>query len=150
MAGVDRLSWRTHPFGRQRARGLLALLVVLVSLFLVHLWADSVLLTVLGGLLFLLALWPFYFPVRFQLRESGVEIDYGLWRRRWPWERFQVFEALPAAFLLSPFRQPCRLERFRGLVLPCPEDADTEAVAELLARHLAPRQAAVTGGGDER
>ncbi len=128
------MSWRTHPFRHHRLRGLFGLTVVLACLGLVQAWAHSPLLTLLGGVLFLLTLWPFYFPVRYRLTDTGIEVDYGLWRRSWRWNRFQVYVPLKGAVMLSPFRQPHPLERYRGLQLPC---AGREAeVHGVLASHL--------------
>jgi hypothetical protein len=128
------LSWRTHPFRHHRLRGLFGLAVVVAALFLVQSWARTPLLTALGGLLFLFTLWPFYFPVRYRLDQTGVEVDYGLWRRRWPWDRFQVYVLLPGAVLLTPFLHSHRLERFRAVQLPC---VGREAeVQHAVAEHL--------------
>jgi hypothetical protein len=105
-----------------------------VALLLVQTWARTPLLTALGGLVFLLSLWPFYFPVRYHLGEAGVEVDYGLWRRRCPWQRFRAFIPLPDGIILTPFLHPTRLERFRALWLPCPENV--LAVRQELPAHL--------------
>ncbi|MFH1844169.1 MAG: hypothetical protein ABIF77_13260 [bacterium] len=118
------MSWRTHLFRLRPWRGLLGIVVAGASLYLVHVWAQSAALTALGGLIFLLSLWPFYFPVHYRLDSSGVEINYGLWRRRWPWERFQAVIPLTESVVLSPFRQACRLERFRSVTLLCPGCVD--------------------------
>jgi hypothetical protein len=115
------------------------LAVIGAALFLVQSWARTPLLTVLGGLLFLITLWPFYFPVRYRLDRHGVAADYGLWQRRWPWDHFRVYVPLPGALLLSPFRQPHRLERFRAVQLPC---AGREAeVQRVVADYLEVRSA---------
>lgn len=111
--------------------------MVTASLLLVHTWARTPVLTGLGGLLFLVTLWPFYFPVRYRLDRHGVQVDYGLWRRHWSWDRFQVHVPLPGAILLSPFRHPHRLERYRALQLPCP-GREREVLAAV-AVHLAGR-----------
>ncbi len=119
-------------------RGLLGLAAVVVSLSLVQLWAHTPLLTLLGCVLFLTALWSFYLPVRYRLDERGVEVDYGLWRRYWPWERFQVYVPLAGAYLLSPFRRVHRLERYRAVLLVCPDTL--AAVGRLLDSRLQRRE----------
>ena len=110
------------------------MVIALLALALVQAWAQTVLLTALGALLFLLALWPFYFPVFYRLDAAGVEIDYGLWSRRWPWERFQAYVPVTGGVLLTPFRHTHVLERFRSLHLPCPDNLVT--VRDALAAHL--------------
>ena len=119
-------------------RGLLGLAAVAATLSLVQLWAHTPLLTLLGGVLFLTALWSFYLPVRYRLDERGVEVDYGLWRRYWPWERFQVYVPLAGAYLLSPFRRVHRLERYRAVLLVCPDNL--AAVGRLLDSRLQRRE----------
>jgi len=118
---------------------MLGLVVVMAALVLVQIWARTPLLTLLGGILFFVSLWPFYFPTRYLLDNQGVEIDYGIWHRRWPWERFRVYVPLDEAFLLSPFVRTNRLERYRSLQLPCP--GRESAVGHFLAAHLPQRGA---------
>jgi len=132
------MSWRTHPFRRRPLRGMLGLFVVVAALALVHVWARTTLLTLLSGFLFLVTLWPFYFPIRYLLDNKGVEIDYGFWHHRWPWERFRVYVPLDEAFLLSPFVHGHRLERYRSLQLTCP--GHESAVERVLADHLRQRE----------
>jgi len=134
------MSWTTHPFRRQRARGLAGLGVSLAALALVQAWARTPALTGLGALLLLVSLWPFYLPTRWRLDGSGVAADYGLWRRRWPWERFRAFVPVRGGAVLTPFLRPHLLERWRAVLVPCPA-APERLVAEL-ARRL-PRR-----GGD--
>jgi hypothetical protein len=126
---VADLSWRTHLLRRHPGKGVAALAVVAAALVLVQIGTGSPLLTVLGALLLVSALWPFYFPVHYRVHGEGVEIDYGLWRRRWSWDRFAAYVPLNDGIVLTPFRQSCRLERFRTLFLPCPG-----RVAELRSR----------------
>lgn len=134
MDEPDELSWTTHPFRRQRARGMAGLGVSLAALGLVHAWARTAALTGLGALLLLVSLWPFYFPTRWRLDGAGVEADYGLWRRRWPWERFRAFVPVRGAVVLTPFARPHLLERWRAVLVPCPEAGDR--LAAILVRRL--------------
>jgi hypothetical protein len=137
MARPEHLSWRTHPFRRRRLRGAAGLAVACASLVLVQLWARSPWLTLLGGALLTSSLWAFYVPMRYRLDGGGITVDYGPWRRRWPWTRFQVFVPGEGGFFLSPFARPHRLERYRGLFLPCEENRD--AVRGWLAARLPAR-----------
>ncbi len=124
MAAGEALSWTAHPFRRRRGRGWAGLAAAATALGLVHLWARSLALTLLGGVLLAVSLWPFYFPVRWRLSETEITADFGAWRRRWPWERFKGFVALGDGAVLTPFARPHALERWRTLWLPCPERAD--------------------------
>lgn len=133
------MSWTTHPFRRHKLRGAAALLVAAGTVAAVQAWARTPLLTAAAALVLLLSLWTFYFPTRWRLGEDGVEADYGLWRRRWAWDRFQAFWPLPDGAVVSPFRWPHRLERWRAVALPCPEQA--ARLQELLAVRLRRREA---------
>jgi hypothetical protein len=137
MEQAGAMSWTTHPFRRQRGRGVAALAVVLATLVLVHAWARSPLLTALGALLLLVSVWPFYVPVRYRLDDAGVEADYGPWRRRWAWDRFRAFVPQADGAVLTPFVRPHPLERWRAVLLPCPDAAALQAE---LARRLARRE----------
>ncbi|MHB8079710.1 MAG: hypothetical protein ACYDIE_10720 [Candidatus Krumholzibacteriia bacterium] len=109
----------------------------LAALGLVQAWARTPALTALGAALLLVSLWPFYFPTRWRLDGAGVAADYGLWHRRWAWERFRAFVPLRGAVVLTPFVRPHPLERWRAVLVPCPEDGDR--LAALLAGRLARR-----------
>jgi len=115
------MSWTTHPFRRRRGRGVAALLVAGAALALVQAWAGSLVLTLLGGLLLAFSLWPFYVPVRWRLTATDVTADFIAWRRRWEWGRFRAFVALADGAALTPFARPHPLERWRAVLLPCPE-----------------------------
>jgi hypothetical protein len=137
MERLGTMSWTTHPWRRQRGRGIAALVVMSATVLLVHAWARTPLLTALGALLLLVSVWPFYYPVRWRLDDDGLLADYGPWRRRWRWDRFRAFVPLPDGAVLTPFLRPHLLERWRALALPCPDQA-TALQAEL-ARRLARR-----------
>lgn len=134
MDEPDEMSWTTHPFPRHPARGMAGLAVSLAALGLVQAWARTPALTGLGALLLLVSLWPFYFPTRWRVDGAGVEANYGLWRRRWPWDRFRAFVRLPGAVVLTPFASPHLLERWRAVLVPCPEAGDR--LVAVLARRL--------------
>ncbi len=116
-------------------------------MILIRLWTASSLLTLLAALVFLVSLWPFYFPVRYRCDETGVSVDYRLgrrrllWVRRVPWTRFRSYGILPGAVVLSPFLRARPLERFRVLLLPCPDNRN-EVVACL------PPELVRRGGGE--
>ena len=98
------------------------LAVAAACVMLVHGWARTPLLTIVAAVVFVISLWPFYLPVRYRLDASAVWIDYGVWRRRLPWDRFRSYALFPDALVLSPFVSAHPLERFRLTVLPCPEN----------------------------
>lgn len=143
MDEPDEMSWTTHPFRRHPGRGLAGLGVSLAALALVQAWARTAALTGLGALLLAVSLWPFYFPTRWRVDGTGVAADYGLWRRRWPWERFRACVPLPGAVVLTPFARPHPLERWRAVVVPCPDAG--ERLLATLSRRLPCRDG--KGGG---
>jgi hypothetical protein len=134
------MSWRTHLFSRSPARGLAGILLVLLTLLLVQAVGRTELLTALAALVLVLSVWPFYAPVRYRLDALGVTVDYGLWRRRWPWSRFRAYVPLADGILLTPFAHHTRLERFRAVFLLCPERV--EEVRAQLPAELIPRETA--------
>jgi hypothetical protein len=134
------MSWRTHLFRRSPARGLAGILLILLTLLLVQAVGRAELLTVLAALVLALTVWPFYAPVHYRLDSLGVTIDYGLYRRRWPWSRFRAYVPLADGILLTPFAHHNRLERFRAVLLLCPERV--EEVRAQLPAELIPRETA--------
>ena len=114
---------------------MVAAVVACVCVATVQFSARTPLLTAVSGLLFVISLWPFYFPVLYRIDEHGVRVDYRVWRRRHAWSRFAAYVVLDGAIALTPFRSPSALERFRLLMLPCPDNRD-EVIAALPERLL--------------
>jgi hypothetical protein len=137
---VSEMSWRTHLFRRSPARGLAGIVLIVLTLLLVQAVGETALLTVLAGLVLVLTVWPFYAPVHYRLDVQGVTVDYGIWRRRWSWSRFHAYVPLADGILLTPFAHHHRLERFRAVLLSCPERVDE--IRTHLPPELVPRETA--------
>ena len=116
--------WRVHPLREDPRRAMLFALVMMavpVAVWWSFRSAGWVLLT---ALLLAGALHRFWLPLRYRLSEEELESRQGIFRatRRLADFRRVVFE--PKGAFLSPFAEPSRLEQYRGVFLPYPEDAE--------------------------
>lgn len=74
-------------------------------------------------------------PTRYILDAHGAAYKQLVWRRR-PWTTFRRAVRHPDGIFLSPFRQPNRLESFRGLFLRFGADGDTDRINLLVKSHV--------------
>ncbi len=111
----ETLEWVSLPM-RERPGATVALVVIMVTaswgaaLVMENIWWGVVGL----GLLFL-SLWSYFLPVRFTMDATGVrkKSPFGEEKRKWS----EVRSIVPDrhGVLLSPFKEPTRLAKFRGL-----------------------------------
>jgi hypothetical protein len=74
---------------------------------------------------------PFWAPTRFELTQEGMAITGPLPLRQFrPWDQFRAFEVAGNGVLVTPFRQPSRLDNFRGVLLRTTDNR--EAVVDFL------------------
>lgn len=128
------LRWTSHPARRRPDQLALVAAVVLLSAWAIMVSLGSGYLALLGAILLLLAIAPFWMPTHYCLDDDGVE------ERRWPRRRYRRWSELrrvqigPGAALVSPFERAHRLERFRGLMIYFDGGPRDAIVAALRAR----------------
>jgi hypothetical protein len=89
----------------------------------------------LALLVLLIAVLPYYLPVRYTLDADGVQVDSLLGLRRKPWANLRVyFPDGEKGILLSPVVDYGLIARSRGIYLPLRENG--VLAGEIVARHL--------------
>ncbi len=111
----ETLQWVSLPM-RERPGATVALVVIMLTaswgaaLVMENLWWG-----IIGLALLFLSLWSYFLPVRFTLDAAGVskKSPFGEEKRKWS----EVRSIVPDRYgvLLSPFKEPTRLAKFRGL-----------------------------------
>lgn len=111
----ETLEWVSLPM-RERPGATVALLLIMIiaaygaSMVMENLWWGIV-----GLALLFLSMWSYFLPVKFTLDGKGVKKKslFGEEVRTWR----EVRSIVPDRYgvLLSPFREPTRLAKFRGL-----------------------------------
>ena len=115
VTGMETLEWVSFPM-KERPKATVALIaIMLVSAFAASAMMGNVWWGVIGLALLFLSMWSFFLPVEFILDSTGVrkKSPFGTEIRKWN----EVRSIIPDAngVLLSPFKEPTRLAKFRGL-----------------------------------
>jgi len=111
------LTWTAHPVRRRPQQLALVAAVVLLSAWAILVTLESGYLALLGALLLMVAVAPYWLPSHYRLDDEGVEERRWPRRRRRSWADLRRLQIGPGAALVSPFARPHRLDRFRGLVV---------------------------------
>lgn len=141
MSREPLLSWRSWPFVE---RSLASVLLVLFLLFLAYfLWNITVeqwqqpLYYILGMLLVLGSLLPYFIPTTYILYEYEIEVHYLFIKISRKYSDFGCFYADKRGIMLSTFKMPRRLDTFRGQSLRFSKDrAEKERLIEILKRKI--------------
>jgi hypothetical protein len=133
------LEWTAHPARRRPQDAMLAACVILVAAYAILVSLQSAWLAVLAVLFLLAAIAPFLVPTRYRLdAEQLVERRLFVTRSR-RWSELRRVEIGKTAALVSPYREPRWLDRYRGItmILPLPGDgADRESVVRELRERV--------------
>ncbi len=114
-ADSDTVEWVSWP-AKERPGATAALVaIMLVSAFAASVMMGNIWWGVIGIALLSLSMWSYFLPVEFVMNSAGVSKKslFGNEVRKWREVRSIVPDA--NGVLLSPFKEPSRLAKFRGL-----------------------------------
>lgn len=108
------LEWVSHP-ARESGRKTLLLVVFLLLVWIsVYFWAGGfwtfVAIILLAG-----SVSPYFAVTRYKFDANGVTVYKTFYKVQKRWSQFRSYYPDRNGVLLSPFREPSRLENFRGL-----------------------------------
>jgi hypothetical protein len=118
-SGNTTLRWRAHPLVDDFPKSLVLIGIILGVLVVVKISFAHEGYVVLAGVLLVLALGKYFFPTRYELSDTGVRttfLGHGYSR---PWRVYSSVYNCRGGVHLSPFREPSRLDTFRGSFLLC-------------------------------
>jgi len=130
----DELEWRVHPFVENARGSVLLVAIILITLIAVWYWGYPGL-VVLGALLLVVAMAPYFFPVRYHMTGRGVEIIFLGVRTFRGWEELRNFYPSDVGVHLSTFKRPNALDSFRGSFIRF-APGNREAVLRFLDAHI--------------
>jgi len=112
----QRIRWRSHPARDNPVKmGTVLTISVLAAIFAWFIagpfWAG------MAVLVAFLALYSFWLPTTYTLDESGIEVKRFAYRRRFEWSRFRRWEVDKNGIFLGTFKNPSRLDPWRGVYL---------------------------------
>lgn len=135
--GTTSLNWKVHPFVEQTNRSIVLLLVLAGVLLLVGLNFPNPVWILLSAVLLFGSLTKYFLPTTYQFSRQGVEISFLGFKKFRAWDQFQSFHIGPTGVLLSPFKEPHRLENFRGEFVLF--GSNREEVIEFVRTHVEPK-----------
>ena len=101
---------------KERPKAAVALIfIMLISSFIASLVMGNIWWGIVAMALLFLSMWTFFLPIEYTLDSAGAHKKsiFGLEERKWKEVRSIVPDA--NGVLLSPFKEPTRLAKFRGL-----------------------------------
>jgi hypothetical protein len=137
------ITWTAHPAKRRPQDAMLAACVICATAYAVLVGLRSPLLAVLAVVFLLVAIAPFLLPTRYTLDGERISERRGFVTRSRPWSELERLEVGKTAALVSPYKTPRFLDRYRGItiLLPAPgEQADREVVVRMLRDHVRSRE----------
>ncbi len=114
---METLEWVSFPMKERPGATVALIAIMLVSAFAASVMMGNIWWGVVGLALLFLSMWSYFLPVEFIMDSTGVrkKSPFGTEIRKWG----EVRSIIPDAngVLLSPFKEPTRLAKFRGLGL---------------------------------
>jgi len=108
--------WVSHPARQKPVK--LGLALGLTGVFCVIFWfLAGAFWVVITLLVVFLSLYSFWVPTTYTLDEKGVQVKRFLYKRFFPWDRFRRWEIDENGVFLGTFKNPSRLDPWRGLYL---------------------------------
>ncbi|HHE38984.1 MAG TPA: hypothetical protein ENL20_10485 [Candidatus Cloacimonetes bacterium] len=118
MSNNPVLSWTSHPLKDFPLSSILLLIFIL--LISIGLWEitfrswEMPLFFYLGMLVFIVTLFPYFIPTKYEFYDEKIVIFYFIIRIEKRYEDFGCFYADKKGVMLSTFKKPRRLDSFRG------------------------------------
>ncbi|MCZ7582959.1 MAG: hypothetical protein M5R36_06290 [Deltaproteobacteria bacterium] len=111
------LHWRSWPVRDKAGTLFLALPVCAAALAAVYVFTGHWAFVVLGAVILAVGLKEYFLPMRYEIDGDGVRVRHLLWTQSRLWADIRRVAPTDDGVLLSPFPEPSRIERHRGLFL---------------------------------
>lgn len=118
------LSWRSLPLVDDYPKSLLLAPVSVAVCVLAGLAFGGALAAILAGVFLLISMSRYVLPTYFHLDDGNVTVRFLGHASRMPWSDVQRLSVDRVGVHLSPFKQPSRLDSFRGVSLRFAGNAD--------------------------
>ena len=120
---MSEFSWSDRPSEKHKGRAIFGYVVIALTAIAVYIGDDdNLILSIFSIFLMILATSRFYFTSHYYADEIGVgEKFFGNSRAR-KWKEFKRVDVGKSAVFLSPFEKPRRMDSFRVLFIPIPND----------------------------
>ncbi len=112
---IEELVWVSCPIKERPKAGVALISIMLISSFIASVVMGNIWWGVVALALLFLSMWTFFLPIEYTLNSAGAfkKSIFALEERKWKEVRSIVPDV--NGVLLSPFKEPTRLAKFRGL-----------------------------------
>ena len=129
------LKWTSWPV-RDEPPSKTAVLALLIGMTVAMAWMQAPYYGILGFVLMMLLLAPYFLPCRFEVSSTGVKVFFPMFNRDRPWSTYKRYVVRKDGVFLSPFDKPSRLDSYRGDFLRFSAATDREQVIALVRKHV--------------
>ncbi|MBD3349106.1 MAG: hypothetical protein GF400_07930 [Candidatus Eisenbacteria bacterium] len=144
---MEPLSWRSWPMVLHPLRAAVAIGFVVLTAWFLQTWLNAGYFTIVAVALVWGQVAGFFLPTRYELTEETVSVKGVVSKREKRWSDFRSYSVDEDGVLLSPFEEPSRLARFRGLSLQFHDNR--EEVIEFVRKMVERRRETDADVGDE-
>ncbi|PID27688.1 MAG: hypothetical protein CSB55_07830 [Candidatus Cloacimonadota bacterium] len=135
------LKWKSFPLTDYPVQTVILLLfMIFLSWFLWNLAVTSwhmPLFYVFGIFIFVLELFPYFIPTKYEFSEDKIIVDYSVTKVRKNYSDFGCWYMDKKGIMLSTFKMPRRLDRFRGQSLRFSKDKkEKEKLIKILEERI--------------
>lgn len=113
--GVEPLEWVSHPARERPWATVLLVFVILLAGVAASAYGGNAWWGIVGVLLIATTMWSYFVPARYVIDDWGVRKSSPFGEEKMPWKRIRSYVPDRYGVLLSPFAEPTRLAKFRGL-----------------------------------
>jgi len=124
-----------HPLKKNILLSAMAVIIILMSGLLAYLIIQNILMPILVYLFFIISMTSFFMPSRYIFTEEKVVIHRIIYSKAYPWKRFRAYKTDKNGVYLSPFSNPDRFDRFRGVFMVM-DKASREKLVPILEEKL--------------
>jgi hypothetical protein len=111
------LEWTAHPAKRRPQDVMLAICIVALTAWAVLVSLHSGWLAAIAAVMLVVAIAPFLVPTHYRLDAEQISERRMLVTRSRKWSELRRLDVGRTAALVSPYRQPRWLDRYRGIVI---------------------------------
>jgi hypothetical protein len=112
---LEPLEWVSHPARERPWATVLLVFVILLAGVAASAYGGNPWWGIVGVVLITLTMWSYFMPSHFVIDDWGVRKSSPFGEEKMSWERIRSYVPDRYGVLLSPFAQPTRLAKFRGL-----------------------------------
>lgn len=110
------IEWTSIPFKVGGKKNIIAVGVPLLLWIIVFIfWGPGW--CILSVLLVGASIFPYFTPTRYRLTEKEIKVSSIFTKQKKKWDNYSSFYVDKNGVLLSPFKEPSRLENFRGIYI---------------------------------